>query len=85
MIVICCRFGRLARVRSLGTVCLLLNCMRVNLVNSESHHADGCKTAAFLSKELRGGGRKRRVYMEECENLSDWEDEPLLPSSIRNS
>lgn len=54
-------------------------------MNSESHHADGCKTAAFLSKELQGGRRKRRVYMEECENLSDWEDEPLLPTSIRNS
>lgn len=84
MIVICCRFGRLARVRSLGTVCLL-NCVRINPVNSESHHADGCKTAAFLSKESWRGGRKRRVYMEECENLGDWEDEPLLPSSIRNS
>lgn len=35
MIVIYWRFGRLAPVRSLGTVCLL-KCMRINSVNSES-------------------------------------------------
>ena len=28
----------------------------------ESHHPDGCKTAAFLSEELRGGARGEGVH-----------------------
>lgn len=44
----------------------------------------------FLSKVFRGReGKEGRMvvnlYMDKGENLSDWEDTPLLPPSIRNS
>jgi len=53
-----------------------------------SRHPDGCKTAAFLSKELGMGGAGtglREVVHGQVENLSDWEHKPLLPPSIRHS
>lgn len=48
----------------------------------ESHYPCGHQTGSLPSKELPGG---RELFMNKCENLSDWEHKPLLPPGMWGS